>query len=280
MLEKNGIKIKHHKKRNTSFLYEALSRELTKYILKKDEMRKAIIISVLREHFYKDSVLNKELAIFRSLYETVGMSVKTAEKILQEAKKEYDKLDKELIFIEQTKLIGKINRKLTQNVFSNFIPDYKNLATISQIFNRTLPIKERILLEQNVLHRMCAKIEEKKDNDFKPIDNIVYRTLIKKFNEKYVSGLLEEQKNLLSHYVMSFSDNGLSLKLFLNEEIERLKTKINESLTIPEILTDDNMSKMTKILFEKLDKFRQKEFDQEMLSDVLKIQAFVVETRK
>ena len=40
-------KIKHNKKGNTAFLYEALVRELTKASIKKDENKKNVILSML-----------------------------------------------------------------------------------------------------------------------------------------------------------------------------------------------------------------------------------------
>ena len=63
-------KTRHNKKRNTAFLYEALVRELTKCIVAKDNNRKGIIISLVREHFAKHTVLRKELELYKTLYET------------------------------------------------------------------------------------------------------------------------------------------------------------------------------------------------------------------
>ena len=48
---KTMAKLKHNKKRNTAFLYEALVREATKSILEQDQVKKAIIINIMREHF-------------------------------------------------------------------------------------------------------------------------------------------------------------------------------------------------------------------------------------
>ena len=45
------IKLKHNKKRNTAFLFESLTKELTKAIVAKDEKRKALVLSIIKEHF-------------------------------------------------------------------------------------------------------------------------------------------------------------------------------------------------------------------------------------
>ena len=49
--------------------------------------------------------------------------------------------------------------------------------------------------------------------------NIPYKIFVNKFNDKYQTTLLKEQKELLTHYIASFADNGMGLKIFLNSEI-------------------------------------------------------------
>ena len=44
-----------------------------------------------------------------------------------------------------------INKNLTSEVFSNFVPNYKNLATIAQVFGTDVNTKERVLLERKLL---------------------------------------------------------------------------------------------------------------------------------
>jgi len=271
------LKIKHNKKRNTAFLYEALVKELTKNVVKKDDNKKQIIIAMLKEHFSKGTVLYQELSLYKSIQDSKGLDKKIAEKILFESKIDYDKLPKNEIFNEQSKVINKINKQLSQNVFSNFVSNYKNLASISQMFNTSLPVKERVLLEESILDDMC-KAENVKE-EMVPVDNLVYKTFIKKFNEKYIDGLLKEQKELLTNYVVSFSDNGLSLKVFLNEELARIKEKVSKCLEIEEIKQDQSMKKKTAKIMEKLELFSHKEFDQQMLAELLKIQYFINEAQ-
>ncbi len=58
------LKLKHNKKRNTAFLFESLTKELTKAIVNKDEKTKNIILSIMKEHFKKGSTLAKELDVY------------------------------------------------------------------------------------------------------------------------------------------------------------------------------------------------------------------------
>ena len=58
-----------------------------------------------------------------------------------------------------------------------------------------------------------------------PLDNLTYHSFISKFNNKY-GVLLQEQKDLLNQYIISFADDGFELRVYLNEEIGRLKKKL------------------------------------------------------
>ncbi len=106
----------------------------------------------------------------------------------------------------------------------------------------------------------------------KPIDNLTYKTFVKKFNEKYSNSLLDEQKGLLNRYVTSFSDNGLELKTYLSEEIPRLFQKVNESLNYAEIKSDEEMTAKTEQVLDILKTTAERKVDNEMVHDILKIQ--------
>jgi hypothetical protein len=68
--------------------------------------------------------------------------------------------------------------------------------------------------------------------------------------------------------------------MFLNEEIERVRQKVEECLTMKEIKQDEMMSSKTARILEKLEMFKQKECDQKMLGELLKIQYFVNEAQQ
>ena len=268
------MKAKHNKKRNTAFIFEALSREMTKTIVSKDEQRRKVIASVIKEHFKKGSQLRKELDLYRALDEHSESDEKIATKLVQEARAEYDTIDKTELFNEQTALINAINKGLSKSVFSNFVSNYKHLATISQVFNRDAGVKERVLLESTLVDSMTKPREE---IEMKPVDNVVYRTFVNSFNEEYSEHLPAEQKELLSKYIGSFNDNGLELKNYLNEELGRLKEKVNESLLTEDISSDEEMTKATQTVAELLKGFSQQPIDEDMIRQVLNIQSFIRE---
>ncbi len=268
----------HNKKRNTAFLYEALLREGTRAALDRDVERIKLVRDIILENFNTSCELNKELSLYQELLET-KIEETYAEKFVKEVESRYERLDKRKIFNEQTALINKINKTLGVKVYNSFVPNYKDLATISQIFSQNTPIKEKILLEQTIIDRVKLK-EQKKDSSMQPIDNIVYKTFSKKFNEKY-SSLLSEQKDLLTKYVGSFQNDGIELKIYLNEELERLKKGMQEALKKEEINSDLNIYEKTKKTYDYLNTFKDiKEITQDNLQKILKIQQFVHEVNK
>ena len=198
------------------------------------------------------------------------------EKLIYEVKRLHNTLDKEQIFKEQTALINKINKSLSKKVFANFVPNYKDLATISQILNPDVSIKHRILLENTLAKSLSSPTLEVKA-PLAPIDNLVYKTFVKKFNEQYNGKLLEVQEVLLSKYIASFHDNGTEFRAFLNEELSRLKKNVRESLADEQILKDQVLYENAKQVLSLLDSYKEVELDAPMIEQVLKIQSLVEE---
>ena len=84
------MKLKHNKKRNTAFLFETLSRELTKAIVNRDFGSKKKILLIIKEHFKKDKEIYKELELYKSIIESKNLDSYSAEKIIFECKKQYE----------------------------------------------------------------------------------------------------------------------------------------------------------------------------------------------
>jgi len=269
------MKGRHNKKRNTAFVYEALIREATAAILKKDTIQCNKIVDLIKKHFKPGSLLRQDLECHRSLYESCGFDKETSEKILREAKLASRLLDFTGLFKEQSALIDDINKELDSSVFNAFVPNYKTLASISQIFSTKTSPRDQVLLEQEIVTSMCREgTVETEEND---IDNLVIKTFVEKFNDKYGDDLLQEQKELLTHYISSFADNALELKIFLNEEIGRLKECLNKAKDVDEIKSDPEMSTKTHRVIERLDKFATVAVNEELLLTVLKTQSLVKE---
>mgnify|MGYP003136664859 CR=1 FL=1 len=268
--------MKHNKKRNTAFLYECLIKELTKAIVREDKKRQIITKKVFKEFFNKNSELAKELNLYNSLLESKSLNESFSRRLLEETKKDFYGLNRKKIFNSQTKLINVMNQKLGHGVFSNFIPNYKDIASIGLYFqNANLPAKKRIMLENKLIKFLGRN--EKIITEMKHLDNLEYKTFVNKFNNAYERTLRKEQKDLLTNYIVSFSDNGVGLKTFLNEEIGRLKNAVQLQIVEgPDTPNSENFKKV-KV---KLDKYSEIPINQQMVEEIFYIQDLMAEVSK
>ena len=258
---------RHNKKRNTALLYEMLVREIIKQTVNKNIINRNKAIVILKEHFKKDTEMGKELQLFKNLLETKELLPHSAEKLIQETKKEYKALNVKKVFKEQSTLIKKINQELSKEVFSNFVPSYKDIATLSQMFGADINVKRRVLLEESVLRRITQNAPPSKEKNTN-LSGLVVKKFIEKFNHKYNDTLLENQKTLLNKFILSFLDNGTDFKVYLNEEIESLKNEITDAFGMEELKQDTEMTS------------RMKEIkNHELLEKVLKIQVLAKEIK-
>ncbi len=268
--------MKHNKKRNTAFLYECLIRELTKAIIKEDKIKQTKVKGLLREFFSKGKALGKELDLYKSLLESKELNQDFSRRLMVETKKDFDAIDRKVVFNEQTVLINKINKALGNKTFSNFVPNYKDLATIGLYFqNSDLGAKKRIMLEDKVVN-FLTRLDENQ-TEMKPIDSLEFKMFVKRFNETYEHSLLREQKDLLSNFIVSFSDNGLGLKSFMNDEIGRLKEAVGAHIVEG---SNTPLNENFKKVRAKLDSYVKTPVNSKMVEEVFYIQDLLAEVKR
>ena len=240
---------KHNKKRNTAFIYEALVREIVKQSVAKNNDKRNIAIQIMKEAFAPKTELRKELDLYKTLMENNDLQETIAEKILIETKNQHNQINQEQLFKEQSITISKINKELSKSVFNNFVPNYKYLATISQVFGSTQGPKTKVLLETQIVERLTSRPQVIKEAP--QVSSLVVKSFTKRFNDSY-STLLESQKQLLSNYISSFADNGLEFNFYLSEEVGRLKEIVVSAQELDETQNDktikENLSKVHSIL--------------------------------
>ena len=105
------------------------------------------------------------------------------------------------------------------------------------------------------------------------VDNLTYKTFVNKFNETYGESLRQEQRELLTNFIISFSDNGVGLKTFINEEIHRLRSTLQN-------LNENQYAQNASKVVDKLNSFGERRIDEQMLRDLFFIQDLVHEVTK
>ena len=265
-------KTRHNKKRNTAFLFETLVKEMAKAVISRDEERQKTTAQIVKKHFAKGTALYEELQLYRAILETKETTEDIAKRVVLEATLRYNNVDHRRVFKEQSDLIRQINYNLGSDIYSNFVPNYKNIATVAQMFSNLTPVAEKVLLENKVVEFMVHKEEKIEEKTLEPIDNLVFKTFAKKFNEQYSEKLTNEQREVLTRFVYSMSDNGVSLKSYLNEEIDRLRGVIVDSKSIVEVKSDSSMLSKTEKVVEFLDSLKNIPLDEAVIKKILKVQ--------
>ena len=265
---------KHNKKRNTAFIYEVLLREVVKQSVAKNIEKRNIAITILKESFKKGSQLKKELDLYKILFETKNLPQRLADKLIEESLSQHHQINQDELFKEQSRVISIINKKISKDAFSNFVPNYKSLATISQLFSANLNPKSKIFLEAKVAQDLMGASTARPVT--KNVSNLVMRTFTERFNTAH-GALLEEQKETLRKFVNSFADNGVEFRFYLNEELARLKEIMEKSYKLAEIREDGTLKPKLDKVKEILEKFHEAPLNRESLIQVLQIQNLAVE---
>lgn len=271
------MKFKHNKKRNTAFLFEALIKEMAKSVVENNQERQVKIARIIKRHFQKRGILYKDLQTYKTLMNLREAEETFAKRILSEVRRDRDRLDRGKVFVEQSKLIKKINIELGQEIYSNFVPNYKAMATIAQLFSDNVSSEEKILLEDRIVEEMTRAELKTEKEIMEHIDSIAYKTFTNKFNKTYAGKLHEEQQKVVSRYIFSVSDNGVSLKTYLNEEIERLRDRVATSLELQEVKDDELMLEKTKKVIDFLESLKDNKLTESDIKKIMQIQELVRE---
>jgi hypothetical protein len=235
------MKIKHNKFRNTGLIYELLVKQTTADIL---SMKDSPAISILKKYYTGKSPLVKEFKLYEFILKNKGINQAKAETILSTVTELSRKFDQNLLKKTKYTLIKEIKEHYDlEDFFSIKVRDYKALAglyCLMETQNSATLVDPQSLVDNKmtVLEHLTSstqdpdKVKDTLVEEFSKYDKdlrlLTYRILLEKFNEKY-STLHPEQKNLLREFINSV-DSTTKLRTTVNEEIEKIKTRILASL--------------------------------------------------
>ena len=227
------MKIKHSKYRNTGILFELLTRQITADTLSGNSNKS---LDFLKKHFNSKSELLKEYKIYHTLSTKKYKEESKANILLNTLLESYKDLNKSKLRREKYNLIKEIkeNYDIT-NFFNSKISNYKIMASIFNLLeNKKISFQSNINSKLTLLEHITQKNIKKQKNviieTLKGSDQntrlLTYKVILEKFNNKYKS-LADNQKLLLQEYVNSVS-NSPALKLYINEEIKKVKKNLNK----------------------------------------------------
>ena len=234
-------KLKHSKIKNTSILFELLTRQITADVLAGKSTKS---VKMVKKYFNENTELGKELQLYRILSEKQYQSEARANDILEMVLSSREKINNSNLRNEKYNLIKEIKENYNVNDFFNGrIANYRLLASIynvfqsqttSTIFNPEETINSKFTIIEHITSKKVGEKEikqkvikeyTKKDKDLRLL---AYKILVDKFNKKYKT-LNESQKGLLKHYINNISNTN-SLREFVDTEVIKIKKTLNVHL--------------------------------------------------
>ena len=250
-------KLKHSKIKNTSILFELLTRQITADVLAGKSTKS---VKIVKKHFNENTELGKELQLYRILSEKHYESESRANDLLEMVLESRQKLSNSKLRNEKYNLIKEIKENYkVGDFFNGRISNYRLLASIYNVFqSQTLPtifnpeetinskftVLEHITSKKLSAEETKAKVLKEYSKSDKDLRLLAYQILVDKFNQKYKT-LNEAQKNLLKNYINNVSNTN-SMRDFVDEEAEKLETELKVNL--PKVTDQVTKIKLTEAI--------------------------------
>ena len=195
-------KIKHSKFKNTGFLFELLTRQITVEILNGSEEKSKEII---REFYGKGTEMSKELRLFNLLINEKYNSESKAEK-----------------FIDNFLSSPVTNYKILASIHKLFEGKKNDILDVKDIFDSKITIVEHISsISQDSKAVKQDKLVEEYRKQEKDLRLLAYKILVETFNKKYTT-LDKSQKGLLREYINNVTNTSKFNEYFESELIKTI----------------------------------------------------------
>jgi len=232
-------KIKHSKFKNTGFLFELLTRQITLEIINGSEEKAK---GIIKEFYGKGTEMSKELRLFNLLINEKYNTESKAEKFIDAILEAHTKINYKSLQREKYNLVKSIKENFEINNFlSSPVTNYKILASIHKLFegkkNDVLDIKDvfdsKLTLVEHISSNSPTTLKEKEDKlveeyrkQEKDLRLLTYKILVETFNKKYTN-LNESQKGLLREYINNVNNTSKFNEYFEKELIKTI-TSLHE----------------------------------------------------
>ena len=258
-------KIKHSKFKNTGFLFELLTRQITLEILNNAPEEKAK--KIVQEFFGGKTEMAKELRLFNLLISEKYNSESKAEKYIDAIIETRTKLDENKLSREKYNLVKSIKENFELDSFlSSPVTNYKILASVHKIFeakvqdvtnvkdvfDAKLTLIEHISSSTPSLKQKEDKLMEDYRKQEKDLRLLTYKILVETFNKKYTN-LNDEQKDILREYINNVNNTSKfgeyydsKLKVVVTE-LHKLYSEVNDKITKIKLKETINVMKQQKI---------------------------------
>lgn len=228
--------LKHNKKKNSLIVYEQLLTLATRLAHNKKVDEFNFVVETVKSFFSPSTALGKEKKILQSVTESKLKTDTDAELLLKECLNEYSVINQRNLELEKVALINRINKQIGPELFKLPVKNYKLYASAQIMVNEhangfkdsspTERVKIHTILKENIKAQpvIVEDIE---------IDNVTYKILINKFNEKYGPHINENQAAILKLWLKSLVTEDFSeVKKEILGKVKMIKEEISKALKV------------------------------------------------
>jgi len=258
-------KIKHSKFKNTGFLFELLTRQITLEILNNAPEEKAK--KIVQEFFGGKTEMAKELRLFNLLINEKYNSESKAEKYIDAIIETRTKLDENKLAREKYNLVKSIKENFELDSFlSSPVANYKVLASVHKIFEAKVQdvtnVKEVFDAKLTLIEHISSSTPSLKQKEDKLLEDyrkqekdlrlLTYKILVETFNKKYTN-LNDDQKDILREYINNVNNTSKFGEYFDSKlkgvvtELHKLYSEVNDKITKIKLKETINVMKQQKV---------------------------------
>ena len=258
-------KIKHSKFKNTGFLFELLTRQITLEILNNAPVEKAK--KIVQEFFGGKTELAKELRLFNLITTEKYNSESKAEKFIDAIIETRTKLDETKLLREKYNLVKAIkenfdieefvaspvaNYRVLASVHKIFEAKIQDVTNVKDVFDAKITLVEHISTTQTSIKKIEDKLMETYKNQEKDLRLLTYKILVETFNSKYTN-LNDDQKGLLREFINNVNNTSKFGEYYDSQlkkvvtELHKLHSEINDKITKIKLKETINVLKQQKI---------------------------------
>ena len=258
-------KIKHSKFKNTGFLFELLTRQITLEILNNAPVEKAK--KIVQEFFGGKTELAKELRLFNLITTEKYNSESKAEKFIDAIIETRTKLDETKLLREKYNLVKAIkenfdieefvaspvaNYRVLASVHKIFEAKIQDVTNVKDVFDAKITLVEHISTTATSIKKIEDKLMETYKNQEKDLRLLTYKILVETFNSKYTN-LNDDQKGLLREFINNVNNTSKFGEYYDSQlkkvvtELHKLHSEINDKITKIKLKETINVLKQQKI---------------------------------
>jgi len=246
-------KLKNSKYKNTGILFELLIRQITNDTISGKD---SLAVNIVKKYFSKGEI-QKEHQLYQSLINSKDLNESKSNIIIDNVINLSKRLNKTQLRKEKYNLIKEIKDNYDIEIFfKNKINNYPQYAAAyilmesansNEFTDPNLLINNRNTLLEHISSKDLNLSNDIYDDYLKLTADmriLTYRTLLEKFNDKYVN-LNNQQKLVLKEYINNMN-NVVNLREFVNSNYKNLKFELSKLLN----KVDDKTSliKLTEVI--------------------------------